>query len=62
MTWPTKQIGGRHIGPLARPTPGFKPKPQGPRPNPSTPGVVAWAFSPTHAPTQVPYPTVLGWV
>ncbi|MFS7998185.1 hypothetical protein Hanom_Chr12g01150761 [Helianthus anomalus] len=39
-----------------RPTPGLKAKPQGPRPNPSPPGVVAWAFSPTHAQTPVPYP------
>ncbi|MFS7924325.1 hypothetical protein Hanom_Chr03g00271251 [Helianthus anomalus] len=51
MTWPTKRIGGRHMGSLARPTPGFKPKPQGPRPNPSPPGVVAWAFFPNPSPT-----------
>ncbi|MFS7914414.1 hypothetical protein Hanom_Chr02g00153091 [Helianthus anomalus] len=44
----------RHVTLLARPTPGFKPKPQGPRPNPRPPGVVAWAFPPTHA----PYPIV----
>ncbi|MFS7925068.1 hypothetical protein Hanom_Chr04g00280101 [Helianthus anomalus] len=59
MTWPTKGIGGRHIEPLARPTPGFKPKPQGPRPNSNPPGVVAWAFSPNPRPNPSPYPTVL---
>ncbi|MFS8025408.1 hypothetical protein Hanom_Chr16g01474611 [Helianthus anomalus] len=33
-----------------RPTPGLKPKPQGPRPNLSPPGVVPWAFSPNPSP------------
>ncbi|MFS7948481.1 hypothetical protein Hanom_Chr06g00560511 [Helianthus anomalus] len=46
----------RHVTLLARPTLGFKPKPQGPRPN-QAPGVVTWTFSPNHAPTQAPYPT-----
>ncbi|MFS7919428.1 hypothetical protein Hanom_Chr03g00212591 [Helianthus anomalus] len=37
-----------------RPTPGLKAKPQGPRPNPSPPGVVAWAFSPNPRPNLRP--------
>ncbi|MFS7977585.1 hypothetical protein Hanom_Chr10g00905721 [Helianthus anomalus] len=40
-----KRIGADHIGSLARPTPGFKLPPLGPRPNSSPHGVVAWAFS-----------------
>ncbi|MFS7914883.1 hypothetical protein Hanom_Chr02g00158801 [Helianthus anomalus] len=60
MTWPTKRIGAHYIGSLARPTPDFKLPPLGPRPNPSPPGVVAWAFSANPRPTQAPYPTVLG--
>ncbi|MFS7906038.1 hypothetical protein Hanom_Chr01g00054671 [Helianthus anomalus] len=31
LVWPLR---ARHVTLLARPTPGFKPKPQGPRPNP----------------------------
>ncbi|MFS7910775.1 hypothetical protein Hanom_Chr02g00110151 [Helianthus anomalus] len=31
LVWPLR---ARHITLLARPMPGFKPKPQGPRPNP----------------------------
>ncbi|MFS8027721.1 hypothetical protein Hanom_Chr16g01502061 [Helianthus anomalus] len=45
-----QRIGGRQLGCQDRPTPGLKPKPQGPRPNPSPPGVVAWAFSPNPSP------------
>ncbi|MFS7991533.1 hypothetical protein Hanom_Chr12g01071821 [Helianthus anomalus] len=41
------------------PTPGFKPKPQGPRPNPSPPGVVAWAFFPN--PSPIPH-SLRPWV
>ncbi|MFS7964085.1 hypothetical protein Hanom_Chr08g00746051 [Helianthus anomalus] len=33
-----------------RPTSGLKTKPQGPRPNPSPPGTVTWAFSPNPSP------------
>ncbi|MFS7986338.1 hypothetical protein Hanom_Chr11g01009161 [Helianthus anomalus] len=40
---------------LARPTPGFKPTPMGPRPNPS-PRVVAWAFSANPRPNLSPIP------
>ncbi|MFS7921584.1 hypothetical protein Hanom_Chr03g00238681 [Helianthus anomalus] len=47
---------------LYRPTPGLKAKPQGPRPNPSPPGMVAWAFSPNPRPNPASYPTVLRWV
>ncbi|MFS7978161.1 hypothetical protein Hanom_Chr10g00912341 [Helianthus anomalus] len=41
---------------LARPTPGFKLTPMGPRPNPSPPGRWLGRFQPIHAPTQAPYP------
>ncbi|MFS7900446.1 hypothetical protein Hanom_Chr00s113835g01808741 [Helianthus anomalus] len=37
-------IRAGHIGSLACPTPGLKLPPKGPRPNPSPPGVVTWAF------------------
>ncbi|MFS7976086.1 hypothetical protein Hanom_Chr10g00888331 [Helianthus anomalus] len=40
----------RHVTLLPRPTPGFKPKPQGPRHNPSPPGVMTWVFSPNPSP------------
>ncbi|MFS7922015.1 putative rmlC-like jelly roll protein [Helianthus anomalus] len=39
-----------------RPTPGLKAKPQGPRPNPSPPGMVPWAFSPNPRPNLRPIP------
>ncbi|KAJ0899500.1 hypothetical protein HanRHA438_Chr08g0369271 [Helianthus annuus] len=48
LNWP---FTARHVSLLPRPTPGLKPKPQGPRPNPSPKG---------HAPTQAPYPILLG--
>ncbi|MFS8000608.1 hypothetical protein Hanom_Chr12g01180371 [Helianthus anomalus] len=35
LVWPLR---ARHVTLLACPTPGFKPKPQGPRPNPSPRG------------------------
>ncbi|MFS7974395.1 hypothetical protein Hanom_Chr09g00868231 [Helianthus anomalus] len=35
FVWPLR---ARHVTLLARPTPDFKPKPQGPRPNPSPRG------------------------
>ncbi|MFS7909984.1 hypothetical protein Hanom_Chr02g00100961 [Helianthus anomalus] len=38
-----------------RPTPGLKAKPQGPRPNPSPPGVMTWAFSSNPRPNPAPY-------
>ncbi|MFS7948784.1 hypothetical protein Hanom_Chr06g00563911 [Helianthus anomalus] len=38
---------------LARPTPGFKPTPMGPRPKPKPPGWWLGRFQPT----QAPYPT-----
>ncbi|MFS8021307.1 hypothetical protein Hanom_Chr16g01425861 [Helianthus anomalus] len=47
LVWPLRVC---HVTLLARPTPGLKAKPQGPRPNPSPPGVVAWAFSPNPSP------------
>ncbi|MFS7889578.1 hypothetical protein Hanom_Chr00s126020g01813521 [Helianthus anomalus] len=47
LVWPLR---ARHVTLLARPTPGFKPKPQGPRPNSSSPGMMAWAFSPNASP------------
>ncbi|MFS7930155.1 hypothetical protein Hanom_Chr04g00340811 [Helianthus anomalus] len=50
MTWRGQRIEGSQLGCHPRPTPGLKPKPQGPRPNPSPPGVVAWAFSPNSRP------------
>ncbi|MFS8033980.1 hypothetical protein Hanom_Chr17g01575861 [Helianthus anomalus] len=44
---------------LARPMPGFKPTPMGPRPNPTPqpkpPGWWLGRFQPTHAPTQAPH-------
>ncbi|MFS7934361.1 hypothetical protein Hanom_Chr05g00390711 [Helianthus anomalus] len=43
-------------GSLARLTPGFKLPPLGPRPNPSPPGVVAWAFSANSRPNPNPIP------
>ncbi|KAJ0854765.1 hypothetical protein HanRHA438_Chr14g0666181 [Helianthus annuus] len=43
-------MGSRHLAWPYRPTPGLKAKPQGPRPNPSPPGVVAWAFYPNPSP------------
>ncbi|KAJ0899861.1 hypothetical protein HanPSC8_Chr08g0306911 [Helianthus annuus] len=52
-TWPTKRIGARHIGSLARPTPGFKLPPLGPRPNPSPWGGGLGVFS---QPTPQPKP------
>ncbi|MFS7950109.1 hypothetical protein Hanom_Chr06g00579451 [Helianthus anomalus] len=46
---------------LARPTPGFKPTPMGPRPKPTPQPKPPWwwlgRFQPTHAPTQAPYLT-----
>ncbi|MFS7945811.1 hypothetical protein Hanom_Chr06g00528531 [Helianthus anomalus] len=51
LVWPLRT---RHVTLLARPTPGFKPKPQAPCPNPSPPGVVAWAFSPNPRPNLSP--------
>ncbi|MFS8011691.1 hypothetical protein Hanom_Chr14g01312001 [Helianthus anomalus] len=48
---------------LARPTPGFKPTPMGPRPKPTPqpkpPGWWLGRFQPTHAPTQTSYPIAL---
>ncbi|KAL9996632.1 putative ATP synthase, F1 complex, delta/epsilon subunit [Helianthus debilis subsp. tardiflorus] len=57
MTWRGQRIRGRQLGCQDRPTPGLKPKPQGPRPNPSPHGVVAWAFSPNSRsnPSPIPY-------
>ncbi|MFS7899511.1 hypothetical protein Hanom_Chr00s062333g01785571 [Helianthus anomalus] len=48
-------LRARHVTLLARPTPGFKPTPMGPRPNPS-PRVVAWAFSANPRPNPSPIP------
>ncbi|KAJ0779622.1 hypothetical protein HanPI659440_Chr06g0228521 [Helianthus annuus] len=39
-----------HGRPLARPTPGLKPPPKGPRRNLSPPGVMTWAFVPNPRP------------
>ncbi|MFS7974613.1 hypothetical protein Hanom_Chr09g00870801 [Helianthus anomalus] len=40
---------------LARPTPGFKPTPMGPRSKPKPPGWCLRRFPPTHPSTQAPY-------
>ncbi|MFS7922038.1 hypothetical protein Hanom_Chr03g00243891 [Helianthus anomalus] len=56
MTWRGQRIGVRQLGCQDRPTPGLKPKPQGPCPNPSPPRVVAWAFSPNPHPNSNPIP------
>ncbi|MFS8006244.1 hypothetical protein Hanom_Chr14g01246931 [Helianthus anomalus] len=47
----------RHVTFVPRPTPVLKPKPQGatPQPKPTRDGTLS-VFSPTHAPTQAPYP------
>ncbi|MFS7889480.1 hypothetical protein Hanom_Chr00s000004g01607481 [Helianthus anomalus] len=55
LAWPSHiSLNGpftaRHVSLLTRPTPGLKSKPQGPRPNPSPPRVVAWAFFPNSSP------------
>ncbi|MFS7982290.1 hypothetical protein Hanom_Chr10g00961071 [Helianthus anomalus] len=46
---------------LARPTPGFKPTPMGPRPNPCPPGMVTWGFFPNPRPNSRPIPHGLTW-
>ncbi|MFS7926435.1 hypothetical protein Hanom_Chr04g00297031 [Helianthus anomalus] len=51
MTWRGQRMKANRLGCQDRPTPGLKPKPQGPRPTPGLkPGVVAWAFSPNPRP------------
>ncbi|MFS8003825.1 hypothetical protein Hanom_Chr13g01218451 [Helianthus anomalus] len=53
------QLRARHVillAPLARPTPGFKPTPMGPRPKSKPPGCFLGRFPSTHA----PYPMALG--
>ncbi|MFS7979964.1 hypothetical protein Hanom_Chr10g00933861 [Helianthus anomalus] len=45
-----------HIGSLACPRPGLKLPPKGPRPNPSPPGVVTWAFLSNPRPNPHPIP------
>ncbi|MFS7992972.1 hypothetical protein Hanom_Chr12g01088561 [Helianthus anomalus] len=52
-----KPIRAGHIGSLACPTLGLKLPSKGPRPNPSPPGVVAWAFSANPRPNPAPYPS-----
>ncbi|MFS7894719.1 hypothetical protein Hanom_Chr00s003084g01708541 [Helianthus anomalus] len=56
MTWQGERMGGSQLACPYRPTPGLKAKPQGPRPNPNPPGVVAWAFSPNPRPNSSPIP------
>ncbi|MFS7925412.1 hypothetical protein Hanom_Chr04g00284601 [Helianthus anomalus] len=60
MTWRGQRMKPSQLGCQGRPTPGLKAKPQGPRPNPSPPGVVAWAFSPN--PGQNPRPIPHGLI
>ncbi|MFS7958238.1 hypothetical protein Hanom_Chr07g00675871 [Helianthus anomalus] len=60
MTWRGQRIEPSQLGYQDRPTPDLKPKPQGPRPNPSPPGVVSWAFSPN--PRQNPRPIPHGLI
>ncbi|MFS7979862.1 hypothetical protein Hanom_Chr10g00932641 [Helianthus anomalus] len=53
FVWPLR---ARHVTLLARPTPDFKPKPQGPRPNPSPRGGdLGVSPNPRHNPRPIPH-------
>ncbi|MFS7903989.1 hypothetical protein Hanom_Chr01g00030611 [Helianthus anomalus] len=56
LVWPLRAC---HVTLLARPTPGLKAKPQGPRPTQAHPRWWLGRFPPTHAPTRAPYPIAL---
>ncbi|MFS7999917.1 hypothetical protein Hanom_Chr12g01172281 [Helianthus anomalus] len=64
LVWPLRARHVTLLALLARPTPGFKPTPQGappnprpkPTPQPKPPGWWLGRFQPTHAPTQAPWP------
>ncbi|MFS7950580.1 hypothetical protein Hanom_Chr07g00584891 [Helianthus anomalus] len=63
LVWPLRARHVTLLALLARPTPGFKPTPMGPRPKPTPhpkpPGWWLGHFPPTHAQTLAPYPTTL---
>ncbi|MFS8002195.1 hypothetical protein Hanom_Chr13g01199241 [Helianthus anomalus] len=54
LVWPLR---ARNVTLLARPTPGFKPTPNGATPQPKPAGWWLGRFQPTHAPTQAPFLT-----